>query len=97
MHLTYTGQDAGQTLCGMPREQAKLEGVSHASLTPSSLYPRVCKQCLATWLVFGYVDEWEQFPTTIEAVAKLEKEIPQQFATDEEVARFRSWFKKQTK
>lgn len=56
-----------------------------------------CLACVATWLAYAYEGEpLPSFPKTIEEVAELEKSIPQEFASDEEVAAFRVKLKERT-
>lgn len=96
-HLTHTGQSAGTPLCGAPR--GSLPENLHAGYAPlhrQEIRESCCRACLATWLVWGYDGEWQDFPATIDEVAKLESEIPPSYASDKEVARFREYLRANT-
>lgn len=59
-------------------------------LSKPEIRNQCCMACVATWLAYAYeADEPLPFPTTIEEIAELEKSIPQEFASDAEVAAFR--------
>lgn len=96
IQLTHTGLSAGKTLCGAPRGEQNF----HASLTPlekPEVRAKCCQACVATWLAYAYAgDPLPDWPTTIEEVAKLENEIPQEFASDAEVAEFRVKLRERT-
>lgn len=65
VHLTLTGPLAGQTLCGVSREDARQAGhlLNHAQWAPLSredYRSQCCRECLSVW-AHSY-DDNEQRP-----------------------------------
>jgi hypothetical protein len=95
-HLTYTGSNAGRPICGNPREAGG--SYLHAALAKLETQEQrepICKACLSTWFAYAYAGEPLplHFPVTVEEIEDLELEIPQEFASDAEIAEFRAKLK----
>ena len=97
-HLTHTGTHAGTPICGAARVNGgEYMHASYAPLHLESVRDKCCMACIATWLAYAYEPaDPLPWPVTIEAVAELEKAIPQEFASDAEVAAFREKLRKAT-
>jgi len=90
-HLTYTGFDAGRPLCGAPRDLAGVyEHAVYARMDTRERINSFCSGCLATWLSYAYDGEdLPDWPISADDVRRIEESIPREFASDDEVRRFR--------
>lgn len=91
-HLTYTGFNAGLPICGAAREVGgEYQHAAYAKLDTKERRETFCTACLATWYCYSYAGEPLplEFPKTVEEIEAIEREIPQEFASDGEVLEFR--------